>query len=109
MKNPSLPVAERLVQLLKHLGIERAHVAAAVPGDWRSLATSYADRLASLSLVCPTGFDPSAVSSMTSRVLVFHGDRGPTAERVRAGGCVSSGGRQGRRPTQVSNVRRNPH
>src|SRR6266540_5377187 len=85
MTDPDLPVAERLVQLLNDLGIERAHVAGAVPGDWRSLTTSYADRLASLSLVCPTGFDPSAVSSMTSRVLVFHGDRGPTAERVRAG------------------------
>src|SRR6266508_616646 len=85
MTDPDLPVAERLVQLLNDLGIERAHVAGAVPGDWRSLTTSYADRLASLSLVCPTGFDPSAVSSMPSRVLVFHGDRGPTAERVRAG------------------------
>jgi SAM-dependent methyltransferase len=85
MTDPNLPVAERLVQLLKHLGIERAHFAGAVPGDWRGLATRYADRLASLSLVCPTGFDPSAVSSMPSRVLVFHGDRGPTAERVRAG------------------------
>lgn len=85
MTDPSLPVVERLVQLLQHLGIERAHVAGAVPGDWRSLATSYADRLVSLNLVCPTAFDPSAVSSIPSRVLVFHGDRGPTAERVRAG------------------------
>jgi SAM-dependent methyltransferase len=85
MTDAGLPVAERLVHLLKHLGVERAHVAGAVPGDWRSLAMSHSDRLASLSLVCPTGFDPSAVSSMPSRVLVFHGDRGPTAERVRAG------------------------
>lgn len=84
MTDPNLPVAERLLQLLQHLGIQRAHLAGAVPGDWRGFATSYADRLASLSLVCPTGFDPSAISSITSRVLVFHGDRGPTAERVRA-------------------------
>jgi len=85
MTDATLPVAERLVHLLKHLGIERAHVAGAVPGDWRELATSHPDRLASLSLVCPTGFDPSAISRMSSRVLVIHGDRGPTAERVRAG------------------------
>jgi SAM-dependent methyltransferase len=84
MTDLNLPVAERLVQLLEHLGIERAHVAGAVPGDWRGFATSYADRLASLNLVCPTGFDPSAVSGMASRVLVFHGDRGPAAERVQA-------------------------
>jgi SAM-dependent methyltransferase len=85
MTDAGLPVAERVVRLFKHLGIERAHVAAAVPGDWRGLATGHPDLLASLSLVCPAGFDPSAVSVMSSRVLVFHGDRGPTAERVRAG------------------------
>ena len=84
MTEPNLPVAERLEQLLTHLGVERAHVVGAVPGDWRGFAMSYAHRLASLSLVCPTGFDPSSVSNMGSRVLVFHGDRGPAAERVRA-------------------------
>ncbi len=79
-----VPVVDRILQLLKHLGIERAHIAGAVPGDWRGLATTHAARLASLSLVCPTGFDPEHCVVMASRVLVFHGDRGPTAERVRA-------------------------
>src|SRR5262245_21923095 len=81
----SLSVAERFELLLKHLGVDRAHVAAAVPGDWRPLATSCPDRLASLSLVCPTGFEPSGIGSLASRLLVLHGDRGPTAERVRSG------------------------
>lgn len=79
-----VPVADRILQLLRHLGIARAHVAGAMPGDWRGLATTDAARVASLSLVCPTGFDSSTVSAMASRLLVFHGDRGPTAERVRA-------------------------
>jgi hypothetical protein len=47
MTDANLPVAERVVRLLKHLGIERAHVVGAVPGDWRSLATGHSDRLAS--------------------------------------------------------------
>src|SRR5262245_19493188 len=85
MTEPNLPVSERIEQLLKHLGIERAHIVGSVPGDWRGFAMSYADRLASLSLVCPTGFDPSAVANIGSRILVFHGDRGSAAERVRAG------------------------
>ncbi len=78
-----VPGVDRILQLLKHLGIERAHVAGAMPGDWQGLATTHAARLASLSLVCPTGVDPSAISAIASRVLVVHGDRGPTAERVR--------------------------
>lgn len=45
-----LPLVDRLLQLLQHLGLERAHVAAAVPGDWRGLARAHADRIASLSL-----------------------------------------------------------
>ena len=32
------PLVDRLFELLQHLGLERAHVAAAVPGDWRGLA-----------------------------------------------------------------------
>lgn len=76
-------LVDRLLQLLEHLGIERSHVAGAVPSDWRNLAAAHADRLASLSLVCPPGFDPAAVASVASRTLVFHGDQGPIAERVR--------------------------
>jgi SAM-dependent methyltransferase len=79
-----VPVAGRLVQLLRHLGLEQAHVAGAMPGDWRGLAGDHADRVASLSLVCPTGFDPSAVAGIASRLLVIHGDRGATADRARA-------------------------
>lgn len=78
------PVADRILGLLQHLGIERAHVAGAMPGDWRGLAMTAADRVASLSLVCPTGVDATALAALASRALVFHGDQGPAAERVRA-------------------------
>jgi SAM-dependent methyltransferase len=43
-----------------------------------------ADHVASLSLVCPTGIDTTALATVASRVLVFHGDQGPAAERVRS-------------------------
>jgi Methyltransferase domain len=78
-----LTLVDRLLQLLQHFGLERAHVAAAVPGDWRALATAHADRIASLSLVCPIGIDP-ALAAVASRAQVIHGDQGPIAERARA-------------------------
>lgn len=77
-------VADRIRQLLQHLGVKRGHVAGAMPGDWQGLVATSADRVASLTLVCPTALDPNSVSAIASRVLVFHGDRGPAAERVRA-------------------------
>lgn len=83
MTGARLSVADRILQLLQHLGVERAHVAGSLPGDWQGLVANSADRVASLALICPTGLDPKAVSAVASRVLVIHGDRGPIAERVR--------------------------
>lgn len=81
---PSRPVADRILELLQHLGIERVHVAGAMPGDWRGLAMTGAARVSSLTLLCPTGVDATALAALASRVLVFHGDQGLAAERVRS-------------------------
>jgi hypothetical protein len=51
--DPHLAVEDRLVQLLEHLGIAQAHVAASIPGDITRFATAHASRLASLTLICP--------------------------------------------------------
>src|SRR5262245_13631993 len=79
----TLTLVDRLLQLLQHFALERAHVAAAVPGDWRGLATAHAERIASLTMVCPTGIDP-ALAAVASRAQLIHGDQGPIAERARA-------------------------
>ena len=79
---PPLRIPDRLRELLRHLGMDRVHVAGSMPGDWRDFAAASPGHIASLSLVCPTGFDAEAVSAIGSRLLVFHGDRSPTAERV---------------------------
>jgi SAM-dependent methyltransferase len=79
-----VPVAERILALLRELGIQRTHVAGSLPEDWRALAASSAERIASLSLVCPTAMDANAAAAVASRLLVFHGDRGAAAERIRA-------------------------
>ena len=78
-----LPVEERLLQLLQHLGIERAHVAARGGGDWGGLAASHPDCIASLTLICPRGMDPSALATLAPRLLVLAGDQGRPDALVR--------------------------
>ena len=76
----SHPVEERLVRLLRHLGIERAHFAACMPRDWEGLLATYPDNVLSLSLMCPMGINLSALRANTTRLSVFTGDQGRPAE-----------------------------
>jgi SAM-dependent methyltransferase len=78
-----LPVEERLLQLLQHLGIERVHIAARGGADWGGLAVRYPDRIASLTLICPRGMDPGALASLAPRLLVLAGDQGRPDALVR--------------------------
>jgi len=78
-----LPVEERLLQLLQHLGIECAHFAARGGGDWGGLAARHPDCIASLTLICPRGMDPSTLGPLAPRLLVLAGDQGRPDELVR--------------------------
>jgi SAM-dependent methyltransferase len=70
------PVEERIVGVLRELGIERAHFASRNLGDWRGLTVNFPDAIASLTLVCPLGFDSQALAPLGERLLVFNADRG---------------------------------
>lgn len=76
------PVEERLVQLLRHLGIGQAHVAGRLTSDWNGLVCSSQDHSA-LTLVCPMDLPPSAFRSLVPRLLMFTGDQRAPAESVR--------------------------
>jgi SAM-dependent methyltransferase len=83
------PVEESLVDLFRHLGIEKAHIAAGRLGltDWQGLLTRHPDRLASLTLINPPLLDVGPIRGLAARMLVVAGDCGPTAEgagRLRA-------------------------
>lgn len=78
----SHPVEERIVQLLQHLGIERAHFAACMAGDWVGLVASHPDIVSSLTLVCPWGMQVSALRPNTFPLLVITGDQGGPAKEV---------------------------
>ncbi len=82
-KKGDLPVEERIIQLLKHLGIKRAHFAGQMQGDWIGLAASYPESITSLTLICPVGVDTSALGATATKLLVVNGDQGSSAESVR--------------------------
>lgn len=75
-------VEERIVHLLRHLGIERAHFAACMSRDLAGLVTSHPDVVESLTLVCPWGMKVGALHTISSRLMVITGDQGQVAEEV---------------------------
>ena len=67
MTAADLSVADRLLQVLQHLGIERAHFAASMLADVTGLAQAHPERIASLTLVCPPRLDPSTLRARRGR------------------------------------------
>ena len=51
------PLEDRLIELMRHLGVERAHFAACMPRDWVGLLTRHKHMVASLTLMCPMGIE----------------------------------------------------
>ncbi len=76
------PVEEKIVGVLRQLGIERAHFASRNLGDWRGLAVSHADAIASLTLICPLGFDAAALEPLAGRLLVFNAASGGATDTI---------------------------
>jgi pimeloyl-ACP methyl ester carboxylesterase len=83
MTAANLSVADRLVQLLDHLKIERAHFAASMLADVTGLAQAHPERIASLTLICPPRVDPSTLRSLQDKLLIIAGDQGRPAAMVR--------------------------
>lgn len=76
------PVEERVVRVLRRLGIERAHFASRGLVDWHGVAVNSPESVASLSLVCPLGFDSAALSPLASRLLVINTDQGGSSQTI---------------------------
>jgi SAM-dependent methyltransferase len=77
-----LSVADRLLQVLDHLGIERAHFGASMLADVTGFAQAHPERIASLTLVCPPRLDPS-LRTLGSRLQIIAGDQGRPGAMVR--------------------------
>jgi pimeloyl-ACP methyl ester carboxylesterase len=77
------PIEECMVELLGHLGIERAHIAAGgtpTLTDWHGLATRHPERIASLTVVSPPILDGSELAAIASRLLAVAGDQADTGQ-----------------------------
>lgn len=75
--------AQQIQQVLQHLGLTQAHVAARIAADWQELATQQAQHLASLTLVCPRGMDPGAITAVANRLGVIASEHGRPTETLR--------------------------
>ena len=78
----NLSVADRLIQVLDHLEIQRAHFAASMLADVVGFAQAHPERIASLTLVCPPRLDP-ALRALDSRLTIIAGDQSRPAAMVR--------------------------
>ena len=78
------PVEACLAQLLDHFGIAGAHFAGRSLADVQGFIAKYPDRVASLTLVCPTVLNPRSLASLGARLMVVTGDHGLGARRVQA-------------------------
>ncbi|HEX3410741.1 MAG TPA: hypothetical protein VHT00_03400, partial [Stellaceae bacterium] len=78
------PVEVCLTQLLDHLGIPRAHFAGRSLADLQDFIGKRPERIASMTLVCPTVLNPRGLAPLGARLLVVTGDHGLAARRVRA-------------------------
>ena len=74
----NLTVEARLLQLLQHLGIERAHFAASAVEDIGQLLRDRPEAVASLSLVAPRPV-ARTIGVLRNRALVVYGSEGPSA------------------------------
>jgi len=71
---------ERLLALLDHLGLKRAHIATQMPGDIAGLASMHGERLAGIVLCVPTRLDPAQFQHVSDRLLMICGAGGLTAD-----------------------------
>ncbi len=77
----TIATADRIKSLFDHLGLDRAHVAACMSGDWGEFAVTHADRFCSLTVVSPhlnKGI-PETLDAFAAPSLVITGDQGSPA------------------------------
>ena len=78
----SLTLEERLGEFFRQLDLGRVHVGTGHAIDALALARTFADRIASITLVSPARLSPEPFRVFDTRVLLIGGDRGPQAAVV---------------------------
>jgi SAM-dependent methyltransferase len=73
-------LTDRLVALLDHLAVGRAHIASQIPSDIAGLAAAHPERLGGIVCVTPVRLDPAPFAGVAGQVLTVAGEYGPTFE-----------------------------
>jgi SAM-dependent methyltransferase len=68
----------RLLAVLDHLGLGRAHIATQLPGDIAGLTATNPDRLGGIVLCAPIFLDAAPFTPLSDRVLMVSGEYGPS-------------------------------
>ena len=87
------PVETRLAELLDHLGIAHAHFAGRSSADLQGFASRHPERMASLTLLCPTVLDTCTLAPLAARLLVVTGDQAIGRSRGGINSRYCGGGR----------------
>jgi SAM-dependent methyltransferase len=80
MAEGQLPVEERMLRLLDHLGVKRAHFAANAPQPIERLLATRPSLVASTVLVRQSAFDTAPWRQLGDRLMVVYGDGRPGPE-----------------------------
>jgi len=83
MPPDEMPLSDRLISLLDHLGIGRAHIASQIPSDIAGLAAANPERVGGIVCVTPVRLDPAPFAELGGRMLMVAGEYGPSVEVVR--------------------------
>jgi SAM-dependent methyltransferase len=78
-----LTVADRIGMLLKTLGVRAAHIGTSAPMELASFISGNPDVISSLTLLNASRFPLDALSVLSSRMIVFAGDKGLAGEATR--------------------------
>lgn len=82
MTDAHATLPERIIELLTHLGLSRAHFAACMPRDWEGLVAGHPELIASLTLICPMGINVRVLQTHALPLLCVSGDRGRPAKET---------------------------
>ena len=76
------PAEEKIAEVLRRLGIQQAHFASRGLNDWLGIAGNHRESIASLTLVCPLGFDAQVLAPLAEGLLVFNADQGASSTTI---------------------------
>ena len=78
---------QRIMEVLRHLGIERAHIASGGTGEWAHFSSEFPEAVASAAMLLSIRIPEAPARAMGSRLLVAIGEKAPPQFRATLDHC----------------------